>query len=167
MFDPDLIGTIAQTVKVALVTHYATVGFDLPAFQQIVPGLPAYDCEMVAIQAEAILPHGGSASLDVTAQAHKYEPAHSMRYVRLAIVILRCVPGPHDDGKPPTVAETEAAAAVILRDAILVGNALLTAELAGEFTGCSGMAVESWEGVEPSGGLGGGILRVRFDLTGW
>lgn len=158
--DPTLLHTWAQAIKMAVADHYAAQGVALPAWQQVLAWTPAYDCEMVAVYPEAAFAHDGSMNATDTAAAMA-DPAHAMRYARIAIAVVRCVPTLDDNGNPPATTVAEAAALPILTDALLVWDAVVAAQRAGTIPTCGSVAFESWASVEANGGLGGGVTRIR------
>ncbi len=161
---PDRIWLLAQAVRDAIHVGYAVEGVPLPDRQFVSPGLPAWDCELLAVQAERTFGHAGNLATEVL-EPQLPAAGHALRGVTCAVWLIRCVPTIHDDGSNvtvPSVTEEEAAAAVILRDAQLLLNVLVAAQRAGDLPSCSGVAFEQWTNVGPQGGLGGGVLRVRL-----
>lgn len=161
--DPQTPFMLASAVKLAVVAGYAAAGLTLPAMQHVVPGVPAYDCEMLAVQLEAAFAHEGALQ-NVDAEPRFPGAAHGMRYGRFAVFLVRCVPTFNSQGNPPSVVDNEAAAMTVLQDSVMVFNSVLAAQLQGLLPGCSSVSYESWAAIEPSGGLGGGTTRLRIAL---
>lgn len=157
---------MANAVKAALEAGYAAAAVDLPERVFISPGLPAWDCELLAVQVEASIGHEGDIASEVL-QPRLPGAGHAMRALRVALHMIRCVPtidSVADEPVVPTEAEEEDAAETILIDAQLMLNCLVAAQRAGDLPGCSGLVFEQWQNVGPEGGLGGGILRLRVGL---
>lgn len=158
--DPMLVHTWAQGIKLAIVLAYELAAVPLPEVRQVVPGTPAYDCEMLAVWPEVLLAHDGSLNQTETAISWA-DPAHNMRFARFAVAMLRCVPTLGPNGDPPSVTDNEAASLVIQQDALMVWDAIRTGQGTGTIPQCASVGYESWAAVEPNGGLGGGVTRVR------
>lgn len=161
--DPDRAYTIAGLVVDAIGDHYDTLSLPLPERRLVVPGLPAYDCPMVAVHVERIFPHDGNLSGEAQPQLEG-EAAYYLRAVALAVYVLRCVPALNNDGSVPAVELEETAAADILRDPVHLWRSVLEALEAGELPGCGGVAWLGWESLTPEGLLGGGVLRFLVSL---
>lgn len=164
--DPTRIWLLANAVKDALVDGFAAAGVDLPARRFVSPGLPAWDCELLAVQAERSFGYAGNLTTE------QLDPmlgaaGHTMRAVVFALHLIRCVPVVDQAAETvlvPEVGDEEEAAETILTDAQVMLTALVAAQRAGDLPRCSGLALETWTNVGPQGGLGGGILRVRLGL---
>jgi hypothetical protein len=63
----------------------------------------------------------------------------------------------------PDPADVQAHAEVVLTDATLLWNALQAAHQGGTLG--YGLTFEGWQGIGPSGGVSGGLLRARVSLT--
>jgi hypothetical protein len=130
-----------------------------PARQYVSDGpLVAWDCEQVVVTVENTFGHQG----DPTAERSLVD-CLTMRAVTLGIWIVRCAPTMDDDGEPPPAETIDSNALVTLADPGIVTDAIVSAYKAGAFG--YGLAVEQWQGVGPEGGLVGGVLRLRVDLT--
>lgn len=165
----DRVWQIAKAVLAAVVDGYAAESVALPARQFVSPGLPAWDCDILAVQATRTFGHAGNVAAEII-DPQTPSAGHAMRGVALDVHLIRCVPTTHDDGtniSVPSVIEEEAAAEVILTDAQLLLNVLVAAQRAGDLPGCSGLAFEQWRNLGPSGGLGGGVLTVRVQVGAW
>lgn len=164
---PDRLYVLARGVLDAVVAGYATDGVNLPAHRLVTPGLPAWDCEGVYVQVERTFGHDGNITAE-TLQPLTRHAGHAMRAVSIAVTVLRCVPGVHDNGAGgislPAPEEEEAAAELILTDAQRVLNVLVAAQKAGDLPGCNSLAFEQWQSVGPEGDLGGGLLRIRMGV---
>lgn len=155
-----LVSTWAHGIKLAVEAYYTAQAVSLPAVRQVVPGTPAYDCEMLAVWVEAMFAHDGSLNAVETAIGWA-EPAHHLRFARFAVALLRCVPTLGPNGDPPSVTDNEAASLPIHQDSIMVWNAISAGQATGTIPQCSSVGFESWAAVEPAGALGGGITRFR------
>lgn len=155
--------TLAGAVVTAIGEHYDGLPLALPERRLVVPGLPAYDCPMLAVHVERIYPHDGRLVTEASPQLEG-EAAFYMRAMTIAVYLLRCVPTLQADGSPPHADVEEAAAADVLRDAVVVQNALVAALDEGDLPGCAGLAWEGWETITPEGALGGGVIRFRLGM---
>lgn len=163
LIDPDRAYTIAGLVVDAIGDHYDGLSLPLPERRLVVPGLPAYDCPMLAVHVERIFPHDGNLSAEAVPQMEG-EAAFQLRALAVAVYLLRCVPPLNNDGSVPAVELEEGAAADILRDPVHEWRAILDALDAGELPGCGGVAWNGWESLTPDGLLGGGVLRFLVSL---
>lgn len=162
----DRIWQIAKAVLAAVVDGYAAEGVALPARQFVPPGLPAYDCDLLAVQLVRTFGHGGSLAAEVL-EPQTPAAGHALRGAAFDIHLIRCVPVVNDDGTPPSTILEETAAEVILTDAQLLLNVIVAAQRSGDLPGCSGLVFEQWRTVTPQGGLAGGILTVRVMVGAW
>lgn len=158
---PDRWYVAADDVLAALVAGYVAQGVDLPDRQLVTPGLPAWDCDMLAVQVEREFSYSGSVAQEVIEPLTE-AVAFAMRGAQLGITLLRCVPTSDEDGNPPTAASEQAAAELILTDSQRMLNVLVAAVRAGDIGGCNSVAFMEWVSQGPQGGLGGGLLRVRL-----
>lgn len=161
---PDRIWLLAQELRDVISHGYAVAGVDLPERQFVSPGLPAWDCEILAVQLERTFGIAGNLATELI-EPQLPAVGHAMRGATFAIWLIRCVPTIHDDGtnvQIPSVTEEEAAAKIIYSDVQLLLNVIVAAQRAGELPGCSGLAFEVWQTVGPQGGLSGGYLRLRL-----
>lgn len=153
---------VAVAAKVAVVDYYAARGVTLPARRLVTPGLPAWDCELLAVQAESLIPFDGDVLLG-TSSSREAAPAFQMRAVNLGITVARCTPL-SDDGEAPAAQLEEATAKIVLTDAGLCWNALVAAQAAERIPCCGSLGFLSWTALGPEGGLVGGLLRVAVSL---
>lgn len=163
------VSATALAVKQAVVDYYEAGGYDLPSRRLVTPGLPAFDCcEMLAVQVERVFQHQGEVAQEVL-QSIGAAAAATVRGASFAVWILRSVPVMKESGRmrvaPPSADDEEAAAMRILADQQLVWNALIEAQRAGTLATCDSMAMDAWTYVGPSGGIGGGVQRVRLSLV--
>lgn len=161
---PDRIWLLAQELRDVIVAGYALAGVDLPERQFVSPGLPAWDCEILAVQLERTFGIAGNLATEII-EPQLPQAAHAMRGATFAVHLIRCVPTLHDDGtnvQVPSVTEEEAAAKVIYTDVQMLLNVIVAGQRAGDLPGCSGVAFEAWQTVGPQGGLSGGYLRLRL-----
>lgn len=160
---PDRWWTVAEQVRTAIVSGYDTAGVELPDRRVITFGPPAADCEMLAVQLERVYGIGGDPTVAVL-ESKAPAAGFAMRGATFAVWLLRCIPDVDlalDQLVLPSVTDEEAAAAVIFTDAQLLSNVLAAAVKAGGLPGCASVAIEDWQNIEPQGGLGGGVLRLR------
>jgi len=159
---PDRLYTVAsQALEIAVAALEASAG-GAPARRYVSDGpMLAWDCEQVAVTAESTFGHQGNISAPVV------DPVQclAMRGAVLGVWVVRCAPTMDDDGEPPAAAAINANAAVVLADPTVVFDALAAALRDGTWLGAHGLAFEEWTGIGPEGGLTGGVLRVRVDLT--
>lgn len=134
---------------------------DAPERQYVTQSLPAFDCEELIVGADGILGHDGDISIETTGPVR----CLSMRAAELSVWLVRCVPSIDANTQPPTAAQMDASAQRLLADPLEMFNALMAAYLAGEFSTCFGLAFMRWTSVVDQGEFGGGVLRVRVDLT--
>ncbi len=165
---------IAAACLQAVVDHYATEGADLPARQYVANGLPAFDMteggecdEQVTVFVESTYGIGGDPIIEDP--RHQFpDLSHAMRAGVFAVTIVRCVPMIDDSsGNPviPSPEEETESAALIYEDAVLMLNALVEAERAGELPGCGSVSFMRWTNENAQGGVGGGTLRVAISLS--
>ncbi len=158
---------VAREVLDTVVAGYVTAGETLPDRQFVSIGPPAWDCELVAVWVERTAGHAGDISTEVVeplAQA----AGHGLRAALLRVQIVRCVPTIDDEfgeALPPSPAEEEAAAAVLLKDLQLVQNILLTASKAGELATCNDVGFIEWVSVGPDGGMAASTHGLRVSLA--
>lgn len=123
--------------------------------------LVAWDCEQLVVAVEGTVSHDGDLMVETPGPVN----CLVMRAATLGVWIVRCAPTVEDDGTPPPADDIDANAAVMLADPTVMLDAIVTAYQAGELAGAFGLALLGWDGVGPEGGLVGGVLRVRVDLT--
>lgn len=139
----------------------ADVIADPPDRQYITQSLPAFDCAELVVGADGIVGHDGDASVETTGLIS----CLTMQAANLSIWLVRCVPTQDDDGTAPDPEDLEASADMLLADPIDMFNAITGAYFAGELAGCSGLGLLGWTAIESSGGIGGGTMRLRVDLS--
>lgn len=158
---------LASDVLDAVQFHYAEQGETLPAVQYVAPCLPAADCEMLAVHIEGWFSSEGQ-NISPTGLAHSRRAGHTLKGATVAIYLLRCVHGIEltEGGQPvlPSVSQEEEDAERILRDSVLLANALIDAERDERLGGCHGLVFDTWTSLTNEGGLGGGVLRMRAVL---
>jgi hypothetical protein len=145
-----------------VISYFGMVGVDLPARQYVAAGVPAWDCELLAVYVVGLAP-GDLAGLTTGDISFQDGISYGLRNATIAITIVRCAPKPHVAGSkvtPPTVAEEEAAADALHLDADTIDAAVLSSSL----TGCQMIAPVSWNPIGPQGGFVGGEWRYRFSL---
>lgn len=167
MPDIDRIYVMADAALAAIVDHWPAEAELLPEKQYVSAGMVIWDaCEQFAVEVEGT----AGAEADIATQTliqNSAQAGWAMRYVRLAIWIIRCV---HDlsvtgeVARVPTGEEIDADAQKILGDAQATLNALVAAVRANELGSCSGLLFDAWDAQGPEGGYGGGVLRVRLAL---
>lgn len=146
-----------------------TEAWSLPERRVISHGLPALDCELVAVWCEQTLGYEGDVTVAVGGPLNP-QAAHSMRAATIGITISRCdlsaaeldlVGGEVELPSPFSVTET---ARITYADQAHVMNALLAATKAGVF-GQHQWAPLSWTTEGPEGGLAGSTLRISVGLV--
>jgi hypothetical protein len=135
----------------------------LPERRYVTVGAPNADCEQLVVAVERTFGTGGG-----NPAAERVIPlgegAPWLQTAVFAIQILRCVAVPDKQGKPPAPDVMSAEAFTQLTDQEGMLECLIAAQAAGELTGCGGLALEGWRAVTGSGGLSGGVTRVRLNL---
>lgn len=160
--DPSRIFDVCEDVLGAVVTRH---GAPLPARQYVAAGLPAWDCELVAVWCESTIGIDGNVSVEAL-EPMRRAAAHSMRAGVFVVTIARCAPTPGPRGAAPSTDTEETVARTLYEDAQRILNSLLAAEKAGELGGCHGVAFQQWAPIGPEGGYVAGELRVRIGLAG-
>lgn len=160
--DPSRIWDVCQDVLQAVVTRH---GAPLPSRQYVAAGLPAWDCELVAVWCESTAGFDANVAVEAV-EAIRRAAAHSMRYGIFVVTVTRCAPALDHRGRPPSVADEETVARLLYEDAQRILNSLLAAEKAGELGDCNGVAFQQWNTIGPEGGYVAGELRVRIGLAG-
>lgn len=158
--------SLGQQILTVVEDYYATLGVTLPDRRLVLPGLPAWDCEMVGVQIDRLFRHTGNIAQQDTDPVH-FTGGLALPGAVIAVWVIRCVPTPTDTGDPPSVADEEDAALSILSDATHVMAALDHAVATGEIGGCSSALFEDWSYLGPQGGLGGGVTRFRLGFDWW
>lgn len=144
MIDPDRLFTLCENVKFAVVAYYAGVGRPMPARQYVANGdqQVAFDCEQFTVAPQVVAPRGG-ALLGFENSPLSRDPAHTMRVATLGLTLVRCAPSiGEDDGQlvPPSPAEEETNARLVLADGQTMFNGLLEAVRLGTLPGCAQIA---------------------------
>lgn len=161
--DPEKLYGFGLATVAAIERHYRSAQIALPDRRLVVPGLPAYDCELLGVHIERVYPFDGSVAQELIADEDG-GVAFMMRAATVVVYMLRCVPVVTRSGSPPAAKDEEKAAEAILRDPVHLWRSLIEAQAAGTLPGCGGLGWESWESINPDGGLGGGLLRFRVAL---
>lgn len=140
-----------------------------PAMQFVSPGLPAFDCcPFLAVS-------GSSLGVDFTGGA--FGPAanagHAATYQRSNLVgftvwPIRCAPAQGANGKPPPVANKDAAARTIMSDAWTIWNVIMYAIRNDVIWDgrCSEVYFDQAVPVDPEGGCVGWRIPIRVHLGG-
>lgn len=162
---------VAEACKTAVVAYYTAQAETLPDRRYVANGLPAFDLtdegdcdEQFTVFVENTYGISGPPLLE-DPNAQLGDAGHAMRAATVALTIVRCVPTIDDSGSIPTVAEEEASAEQIYADAVLMLNALIVAERAGDLAGCGSVTFLRWTNENAQGGVGGGTLRVAISLS--
>lgn len=157
-------GALALSCRDAIAAYYddPVNGLVLPERRLVVVGLPAVDCELLAVSLESVVPIAGSAALQQFVSDDQ-DPAR-MRAAIIGCWIFRCVPTLDDQGYPPAAADEEAAHLDVIDDEARMWAALLDGLAAGMLPGCGGLAFIGWESVTPEGALAGGCLRIQASM---
>jgi hypothetical protein len=153
--------SVCDELLADVISYFGMVGVDLPARRYVAAGVPAWDCELVAVYVVGISP-GDLAGLsgDISFEDGI---SYGLRNATIAISIVRCSAKSHVVGSkvtPPTVAEEEAAAAALHLDADTIDAAVLSSSI----VGCQMIAPVAWTPIGPQGGFVGGEWRYRFSL---
>lgn len=160
--DPGTLYAVADAALKAIGAHYQAEAVNLPDHRLVTPGLPAWDCEAVAVHAETLTPIDGDPVLG-TLSSREDHPAFHMRAVTLGITVARVAPL-SDDGSASPVAAEQQVAKLVYQDPILCWNALVAAAEDGTLPCCGGIGFVSWQSLGPEGGIVGGVLRVAVSL---
>lgn len=153
---------IAQKALDAVVNHWDAGAEPLPDRQYISDGAMVWDgCEFLTVLFDASF--GTSGDIGGGDQYNVDVMSMAIRAAHLGVGLFRCVPTLSDDAEasPPTPAEIQDSANLILRDGVSVFNALVIAKNAGELGFCNDIAFERYTSQVPQGGLGGGITQFR------
>lgn len=162
----DRIFGLASALLDAIGAHFASVGVALPA-RQFVANSPTvvHDCEQLAVAVERVYAVDGDTVVEVT-QTSPPRASFAMRAATMSIHLVRCVPVMKDGPpRPPSGDEITGSAQTILRDAQLLTNAVTAAVRDGSLPGCGTVAPLEWAPITASGGMGGGVYRVRLGLS--
>lgn len=140
-------------------------GIELPQWQVVTIGPPAYDCGggLVAVYLDRAFP--GRPGLELVGIDPKQRCGYP-RAVRLNVEIVRCVPVGTDSGQPPSPAELTASARVMMRDGMLLFDVIDRAQAENALAPQGNvLAAGVLTPLNPSGGLGGVGLAVEVSLT--
>ena len=171
MRNPTRLYVLAQAVKDAVVAGYAayiTSGdlpddMALPDRQYVAPGAPPHDCELLAVQVESTAAYTGDLGSGTTSP-WLGSAGHAMQAATVAVHVVRGVPTLTEQGDPPSTDSEEDASALILTDALAVLGSIVAAQRDGDLPRCASVALLGWTAIQPNGGLGGGIVRIRLGL---
>ena len=155
----------ATDVLEAVRAVFAAAGVDLPDRQYAASaavGSIAWDCAQLVVGVGRIFP--GIPGAEFTGQ--DLAGCRGPRVQSMAVVLLRCVPVPDEEGEPPTSAELDTSAAELLADADLLHDGLIDHLLA---NGAAWNDVRAWrvgalDAVGPEGGLAGWSLVVEVPV---
>lgn len=162
MSRPERLHTVASQALTLATAALEASEAGAPARRYVSDGpMLAWDCEQVVVTVESVFGHAGN----IAAAAVDPVQCLVMRGAVLGVWVVRCAPTMADDGTPPPAAEIDANAEVVLADPTVVFDGLLAGLRDGSWLGAHGLAFEEWTGIGPEGGLTGGVLRVRVDLT--
>lgn len=130
---------------------------DPPARQYVHAGEPALDCEQLVITVpEAGLQHS------FPDQSAKVEFCSPPRHVNLQVWVTRCVPTLQDVGDPPTVADLDTSAQVVLGDLWTLAYELWDSYRDGDWgQTCATLLLGPVAVIGPEGGY----TSVRADLA--
>lgn len=127
------IADTALELQAYVIAHWNAAGpgtvTPLPARQLIAPGDPrtiAWDCEQFTISMEGI---GFGPAVDIAATSPRAGhglSVNSLRHVVLTVSVVRCTPGPREDGTPPSADALQEAGLTFLRDAGLLSQAMVS-----------------------------------------
>lgn len=123
---------IAETILNGVVAHYAAKTDaevePLPARRYVNAGDPAllaWDCEQLTVSLQGV---GFGQAADASPLAPQVGPSAGVFAVRHAILevsLVRCVPGPDDNGNPPSDLVLYEAGATFMRDCGMLSQALV------------------------------------------
>lgn len=136
----------------------------LPEQQYVANGDVQWDCAQLVVNVERVFPTQGDVTVE---QWWQTDAGLGPRGCVLGVWLIRCVPDIDATGqviKFPSAAAMDESAFDLLGDSTTVLELLLQAQLEGELATCNGFSFENWTPVGPSGGLGGGVTRVRTQL---
>lgn len=166
MPDVDRLNTVLHDILDAIEAGWPAEAEPLPELKYVANGAVAWDgCELLAVSLVRTLPTPDG---DPTFEGMtRFTSLVALRGAAIDIFLLRCVPDVSVNGDQivmPTPADVEASAAIILADAQALENVIVSASQTGELPGCSTLTLENWTAAGPEGGMGGGVLRIRFGL---
>lgn len=166
---PDWAYDLARSIVTEVVAYYAAAVAAapddlelqaLPPRQFVSEGVPAWDCEQLCLQVERIYVTNGNvaaAETDPILQAKS-----DKRAMQGSLILLRCAADLDDRDIVPDADEIQKAGRVVLRDAVMMENAIDAAIRAGSLARCRSWSLTEWVGVGPEGGLVGGVLRFAI-----
>lgn len=149
---------LAAAFLAAVVARYAATTAGLPERRYTTVGDVAFDCEQLVVSAETVY-----AGLPGAETFQSTPPSIAFLYtVRFAIGLVRCVPGPTSQGKPPSAANLLAAGELAQIDTREILKAVTKAKTAGDLTAfCQNVGFAGISYTGPSGGFVG--ILARFD----
>jgi hypothetical protein len=124
------LGPLAQAILTNVENHYAAAPpgtLPLPERRVIVAGNPllvAWDCEQVAVGLSSI-GRGADPAIPLTIDQTGNCVGCQMRHAVMTVQIVRCIPGPDDNGAAPTADAITTSGLQMLTDAGLLSQALL------------------------------------------
>lgn len=159
----DRVYSLARGALDAVIAYYVAEAVDLPERRYVSDGpAAAWDCEQCVVYVERTFP--GLADQ----QQPRAIDGIEVRSLSLQIEVVRCTPVMDEEGAEiilPDPADIEASAQVVLADAVMLAAGIRAAWKAGELAGCHDVVLDDWQGLGPLGGLVGGRLGVRIQLT--
>lgn len=160
---PERLYGIARAVLDVTVDALAASEAGAPARAYVSDGPAiAWDCEQVVVTVEGTFGHKGNVAVEDVSPMD----CLLMRGVTLGVWVVRCAPTIGEtEEDPPPADDIDANAAAVLADPMVILDGIADAYRAGLLVETHGMAFQNWTGIGPEGGLVGGVLRVRFDLT--
>lgn len=165
MIPADRIKAVCDALLDAVVAYYAEQNVTLPDRRYVANGLPAIDCEQLTVFCESTVGITGTPLGENPTEWFR-DAGHAMRAGIFAVTLNRCVPVLDDDGDPPPVTDEDTSSAEIYGDAVMVLNALIAAEEAGQLPEHGSIVFRGWTNDNAEGGIGGGTLRVSISLAG-
>lgn len=150
---------IAQTMKASVEQEFAAADITLPERRYVQSGDVAFDCAQLTVNVGAL--GTGTPTADYQGQAH---PGESPVAIFVLSLIRDCQPIPDSSGNPPPAAEIEAAAEILLADALLLTKVFLKSEHK-KPAGCSKVKVVSCTPYGPEGAVAGWVLSLRAGLV--
>lgn len=154
----DDLYNLASGVLAKAVAAYTAAARTPPARQYVSAGVPAWDDEQLVVEVAGL--RWGHPQQPGIALAQGY----ALRTADLVVHVTRCMPGPDDNGNPPTADVLDSASQTLLGDAWTVFEALATAAADKTLNGCASVVVGQADIVGPEGGLADMPIGLSFAI---
>lgn len=165
----DVAGTAAKLLQ--LVVDVATEeSIDLPDRQYVTAGTSGaegWDDEQVVVGISNLIPGNAARPAALVGQSTSAGPgAPMLMSAVLRVEIVRCTPGPDDNGKPPSASELNTAGLEAMRDAALLHLVRVKATEAATLTpgGRADILPGNVQPAGPEGGLSGMALTITVTV---